>query len=58
MDGVSSALSYALVDDQLSIDFGSKTLLLTRATYELPVSADAAGSGEIMASTEGKVTRF
>ena len=56
LDGVSSTLAYALVDDQLSIDFGSKTLLLTRATYQPPVSADAAGSGEIMASTEGKVT--
>ena len=56
LEGVSSTLAYALVDDQLSIDFGSKTLLLTRATYEPPVGADAAGSGEIMASTEGKVT--
>ena len=56
LDGVSSTLAYALVDDQLSIDFGSKTLLLTRATYQPPVSADAAGSGEIVASTEGKVT--
>ena len=56
LDGVSSTLAYALVDDQLSIDFGSKTLLLTRATYQPPVSADAAGSGEIIASTEGKVT--
>ncbi len=56
LEGVSSTLAYALVDDQLSIDFGSKTLLLRRATYEPPVGADAAGSGEIMASTEGKVT--
>jgi geranyl-CoA carboxylase alpha subunit len=56
--GVQRSLAYAANDDVLTLDFGAKTLSLTRATYQPPQNVDAAGSGEILASTEGKVTNI
>jgi len=58
MGGVQRSLAYALKDDVLTLDFGAKTLSLIRATYRPPQNIDAAGSGEILASTEGKVTNI
>lgn len=55
IEGVWQSLDYALIDDVVTLDFGGKTLALTRSTYRPPESQDAAGSGEIFSSTEGKV---
>jgi geranyl-CoA carboxylase alpha subunit len=55
LDGVTREAAYSIDDDHISIDLGQRVVNFTRTTYQPVVSQDAAGSGQVKATTEGLV---
>lgn len=55
IDGVRRTAQYAIDGDTLYLDAGGQTLEIENRTYQPALSDDAAGSGRILANTEGLV---
>ena len=55
LGGVTREAAYSIDGDHISIDLGERVVNFTRTTYQPVISQDAAGSGQVKASTEGLV---
>lgn len=55
LDGVMRRVAYSIIEDQISIDLGERVSNILRTTHHAAQSADAAGSGQVKAATEGLV---
>ena len=54
-DGVTRTVAFSLFEDQISLDLGERVANIVRTTYQPVLAADAAGSGQVKAATEGLV---
>ncbi len=52
---VTRAIAFSILGDEISLDLGERISNFTRTTYQPAVAADAAGSGQVKAATEGLV---
>ncbi len=52
---VTRAIAFSILGDEISLDLGERVSNFTRTTYQPAAAADAAGSGQVKAATEGLV---